>query len=331
MTSHSLTQSRSDTRSAHSERGAAQRLNLNDGRQLAYAEYGAVRGFPLLYVHDSGSSRLEAAFFDVEARRKGFRLVALDRPGVGESDPHAAFTRESCAEDILQLADHLDCDHFGILVTGAGSGIALVTASMAPNRVAMVLGLSSQLPVCGGQSGLFCSLLRRLFGTFLQGTVSLRLLLRKSNPEHYIQRLRESLSYPDRQLLENPRIRNQLIEVGLEAVRCGATGVSRDAVLAMTPLHLDLQKLRMPVHFWQGGCEISTLHNSLRGIAAALPAGTLHRLNNRGRFFFWRHTEEVFAVAHAALRCKESPVLTTTIRKDRFVPDDDVISVAMAS
>jgi hypothetical protein len=86
----------------------------------------------------------------------------------------------------------------------------------------------------------------------------------------------------------------------------------------------------MPVHFWQGGCEISTLHNSLRGIAAALPAGTLHRLNNRGRFFFWRHTEEVFAVAHAALRCKESPVLATTIRKDRFVLDDDVISVAMA-
>lgn len=330
MTPHTLTPSRCDRTSADSERGTAQRFMLNDGRQLAYAEYGAARGFPLLYVHDSGSSRLEAAFFDVEARRKGFRLVALDRPGVGESDPHACFTRESCAEDILQLADHLDCDYFGILVTGAGSGIALLTAAMAPNRVAMVLGLSSQLPVSGIQSGLFCKLLSRLFGTFLQGTVSLRLLLRKSNPEHYIQRLRESLAYPDRQLLENPGIRDRLIDVGMEAVRYGATGVSRDAVLAMTPLHLDLHKLMMPVHFWQGSCEISTLHNSLRDIASALPAGTLHRLNNRGRFFFWRHTEEVFAVAHAALRCRESTLLTTTIRKDWFVQDDDVISVAMA-
>jgi len=331
MTSHSLSQSRSDTRSAYSKCGAAQRFTLNDGRQLAYAEYGAVRGFPLLYVHDSGSSRLEAAFFDVEARRKGFRLLALDRPGVGESDPHAAFTRETCAEDILQLADHLDCDHFGILVTGAGIGIALVTASMAPNRVAMVLGLSSQMPVFGGQSGLFCKLLRRLFGTFLQVTVSLRLLLRKSNTEHYLQRLRESLAYPDRQLLDNPSIRNQLIDVGLEAVRYGATGVSRDAVLAMTPLHLDLQKLRMPVHFWQGSCEISSLHDVLHGIAAGLPAGTLHRLNNRGRFFFWRHTEEVFAVALAELRSGESTVKTAPVRERQFAEGNDVISVALAS
>ena len=99
----------------------------------------------------------------------------------------------------------------------------------------------------------------------------------------------------------------------------------------MTPLHLELHKLTMPVHFWQGSCEISTSHNLLHGIAAALPAGTLHRLNNRGRFFFWRHTEEVFAVALAELRCKESTVLTATIRERQFAQGDDVISVAMAS
>jgi pimeloyl-ACP methyl ester carboxylesterase len=330
MTPHSFTQTRNHVRSADSARGPAQRILLRDGRLLAYAEYGSARGYPLFYVHDSGSSRLEAAFLDAEARRRGFRLVALDRPGVGESDPLSGFTRATCADDIVQLADHLRCERFGLLATGAGSGIALVTAALAPERVAMVLGLSSQLPADSPHANLPCRLIRQLFGVVLQGGISLRLLLRRTSPEGYIQRLCDSLSYADRRLLENPKIRDHLIDVAQEAVRSGASGVARDAVLAISPLQLEFQKLVMPVHLWQGSSEISTRHNALRGLADALPNAILHRLNNRGRYFYWRHTEEVFAAAQAVVRSKEPNIMTGTIRQSQPAEAAEVMAVALA-
>lgn len=330
MTPHSFTQARNEVVNTDSERGTAQRVMLRDGRLLAYVDYGAARGYPLFYVHDSGSSRLEAAFFDAEARRKGFRLVALDRPGVGESDPHSGFTRESCADDILQLADHLRFGRFGILAAGAGGGIALVTATLAPKRVAIVLGLSWQLPVTNPHSSLHSRVSRQLFGIVLQCAINLRLMLRRTSPEGYIQRLCDSLSFADRRLLDNPKIRNHLITVAVEAVKTGACGVSRDAVVAISPLQLDARKLLMPVHLWQGSSEFPTRHNALRGLTDALPEVTLHRLNNRGRFFYWRHTDEVFAAAQAELRSMETSIKPGSIRQSESPGFTEVMAVALA-
>lgn len=62
-------------------------LVLRDGRRLGYAEYGRVGGEVFCYFHGHPGSRLEAAFCDAAAERAGVRVVALDRPGYGLSDP----------------------------------------------------------------------------------------------------------------------------------------------------------------------------------------------------------------------------------------------------
>ncbi|MBN4678485.1 alpha/beta hydrolase, partial [Pandoraea nosoerga] len=58
-------------------------LMLPDGRALAYLEWGDSTGYPAFYFHGTPSSRLEGAFADGAARRTGFRLIAIDRPGYG--------------------------------------------------------------------------------------------------------------------------------------------------------------------------------------------------------------------------------------------------------
>lgn len=301
MTVQSLTSSRNHLSPTETECSTALFVKAQDGRSLAFTEYGSPKGFPLLYVHEAGSSRLEAAFFDSEARRKGFRLIALDRPGVGESDALAGFTRETCAEDLFALADGLHLARFGLLAAGSGTAIALLAAGRHPHRVAVVLGLSPQLPARDSGRGWVCRIARPVLGALLQWGIALRLLLRNASAERYVERLEHSLNYADRRLLDNPRIREHLIRVAVEAVRSGAGGVARDLALTFAPARLDISHLEMPVHLWQGSTESSGLQFTLDTFSDSLPDGCLHRLNNRGRFFYWRHTDEVFAAAQSAL------------------------------
>jgi pimeloyl-ACP methyl ester carboxylesterase len=45
----------------------------------------------------------------------GVRLIAVDRPGIGQSQAHGDWTFLSFAEDVRQLADDLGIDKFGML------------------------------------------------------------------------------------------------------------------------------------------------------------------------------------------------------------------------
>ena len=63
-------------------------LRLADGRQLAWAEWGDPRGSPVVFLHPSPGSRMLCP--DVHATaRAGVRLITVDRPGYGGSDPVA--------------------------------------------------------------------------------------------------------------------------------------------------------------------------------------------------------------------------------------------------
>jgi len=330
MTPHSLTTSRDHLHQSESESDSALRIRLRDGRFLSFTEYGAARGFPLFFLHDSGSSRIEAGFFAMEARRKGFRLIAVDRPGVGGSDTLPDFSREDCADDLLQLADALRLARFGLLGAGSGSAIALVAASRAPQRVAIVLGLSSHLPVANEMTSVMGQTLHAVLGLMLQWAIALRMYVHSACPDRYVERLSESLSYADRRLLDNSGIRAQLVSVAAEAVRAGGAGVARDMVLALSPLALASPRLKMPVHLWLGSTETSAAHQAQRDFSNSLPNGNLHKLNNRGRYFYWRHTEEVFAVAQTALSVTRQDAIVSSTRPGSSANTGVIGEVAMA-
>ena len=83
------------------------RHTLPDKRTLAYTEYGTPNGYSTFFSHGSPSSHLEGAFFHECALEYDFRIIAVDRPGIGES----TFSEErkiiDFLNDILQLADSL--------------------------------------------------------------------------------------------------------------------------------------------------------------------------------------------------------------------------------
>ncbi len=65
---------------------AVERIQLRDGRSLAFAEWGDPAGQPLFLFHGAYGSRFERPPDDELTAFGGVRLLTVDRPGHGASD-----------------------------------------------------------------------------------------------------------------------------------------------------------------------------------------------------------------------------------------------------
>ncbi len=95
-------------------------LRLADGRAVGLIEVGDPDGSPVVWFHGSPSCRLEALLGEAYFRAHRWRVIALDRPGIGAS----SFLRAPLvqhAEDVAAIMDALGHARFGV-VGGSGGG-----------------------------------------------------------------------------------------------------------------------------------------------------------------------------------------------------------------
>lgn len=276
-------------------------LNLQDGRRLAYQEFGDRRGFPLFHCHSHGSSRLEATLFDAAAKRAGFRLVSIDRPGTGFSDFHSGGGPATFAQDVLILADNLDCRKFGVLAFGGGAAYALAVCQHLPERAQLMLGLSCIPPrSLGLLKGASCLALR-MTSALMRVYIGLRHRLYARNPLYYLDRLRDTLCFSDRRILQSPRVLELMQKDVEESMRQGARGIAHDIIQSFAGYQFNSRTSTVPIHLWQGSADTLVSQRCAESFAKSIPSSTLHRVTNRGHFFFLRGMDEVFAVANAQL------------------------------
>lgn len=122
-------------------------LRLPDGRTWSWAEYGSPRGVPCVLLPDRGSSRLAPNWLlHDEQLPSTVRLLAVDRPGVGASDPIGLGGREQPAEDLRRMVETLAVGRVALVAVGAGADEAFAFASRYPMLVASVDVLSPRLP-----------------------------------------------------------------------------------------------------------------------------------------------------------------------------------------
>lgn len=84
-------------------------------------------------------------WLDEAAVGAGLRLIGVDRPGYGRSDPQPGRTIASVVADMLRVADHLGIDRFATVGESTGGAYALALAALAPDRVLALV-------VCGGMT-----------------------------------------------------------------------------------------------------------------------------------------------------------------------------------
>lgn len=123
-------------------------MMLWDDRQIGYSEYGDPNGYPVFFFHGTPGSRLQVADFHDTAVAKHCRFFGVDRPGMGLSSENKQHSLLSWADDIRQLADHLNINQFSIIAHSGGAPFAMACAYAMPERItriAIVAGLGPTL------------------------------------------------------------------------------------------------------------------------------------------------------------------------------------------
>lgn len=265
---------------------------LPDGRRLAYTEWGAARGQPVLYCHGFPGSRLEARLADGAAQRLGIRLIAADRPGFGASDPRPGRRLSDWPADLAALADHLGVSRFHLLGLSGGGPYALACAEQIAERlrgVAIVCGLgeladpqASAEMAWPGRLGI--GLYRRLpeFADWIYG--------RLAGPffhEHpaMIYRLMTSQVPPaDREVLDDPDIRESILTSFAEAFHQGGEGAAQELGVYTGSWEIDPGRIEIEVQLWHGEADTIVPVAMGRRHAALLPRCEAHFVPGEGHF-----------------------------------------------
>src|SRR5258708_22742464 len=107
-------------------------VRRGDGSVIALEVAGEQGATPLLFCHALADSRLSARLFTHAARELGLRVVAPDRPGVGETDPRRLRRLADWVEDAALVLDGLRAGSAALLGISAGGPVPAACPGRVP-------------------------------------------------------------------------------------------------------------------------------------------------------------------------------------------------------
>ncbi len=277
---------------------------LPDGRRLGYAEYGREGGDPVFYFHGLPASRLEAAVLDPAAQRRGVRVVAIDRPGFGLSDPAPLRSLRSWADDVATLASTLGIGRFAVLGVSAGGPYALACAYQIATRLTAVGIVGGLGPVYEDWAAAGLRWHARLAVRFARAAPWLLWPVHGALIGNFMRfcpglthRIVASASpLADSRVLRRTEIRALLTASVRESMRQGPGGAVQDLRVLARPWGFRLQDIVVPVDLWHGEDDLVVPPEHSRRHAAALPRARMRLLPAEGHFSLpIDHMDEVLA------------------------------------
>ncbi|HVZ34362.1 MAG TPA: alpha/beta hydrolase, partial [Polyangiaceae bacterium] len=111
-------------------------LSHEDGRRVAWEDVGPRDGAPVLFFHGTPGSRLQRQVFMSEQQisAAGLRMITIDRPGCGHSDPLPCRLIEDVAADVSAVIERLRLNRVALLAFSGGTPYAIAAASAVPAR-----------------------------------------------------------------------------------------------------------------------------------------------------------------------------------------------------
>lgn len=253
-------------------------IPLADGRRLGFAEWGERDGTPVFLFHGIPGSRLFRHPDASLTRQTGVRLLTVDRPGIGLSDPKPGRTLRAWGRDVVELADALGIGEFAVAGISGGGPYAMALGCVHGERVTRV-GLISSLghfdvPAVQARMRETTPWLMRIFfadGRLLRIVLGLAARRARSSPDHFLRLLTRSFASVDREILAQPAVHEIYVRDTLETYRQGGRGHAEDMLALGRPWGFLPEDLRSEVRLWHGGADRSVPVAIAQAMTEVLP------------------------------------------------------------
>jgi pimeloyl-ACP methyl ester carboxylesterase len=287
------------------------RVRLPAGRMLGYREYGDPQGSPILYFHGTLSCRVDIAFAEETFRRRGLRLIAVDRPGMGISEYQPDYKLLDWPDDIAALSQELGLGRFDILGWSGGGTFALACAYKIPHLVKQVstAGCCPPLDHPGGinelgmwSDRLILQMVRTtpwLVSPFLMMFARLPATLMKASL------LSDLTSAGDKAALQDLPP-GECVDFFYEAMSNGADGSREEYRILGSSWGFRPEDIQAPVLFFHGEEDELCPTKHARALAERIPNAKLQIVPSAGHFLLRKNTDLILDVILQANR-QEQP------------------------
>lgn len=279
-------------------------IRLSDDRRLAWHEFGDPAGTPCVYLAGTPSSGLAGRAYHAQAAAAAVRLIALDRPGYGDSDFASRRQPLDTAADVAQLADHLDLTRFAVFAESGGSPHALATAHVLGERVTAVAIVAGIGPLDRAGLRAMRPANRRLIRIARRAPWLLRVVFADTrrklrDPERaarYLKTVLAAAPPADRAAVAaDPEQASIGLEATADALRPGTRGVAQELRMFTRPWGFALSDVNVTVGLWHGHDDGNVPLAIAEQVASALPTCEKTILPNAGHNLVNAVRRDVFA------------------------------------
>jgi pimeloyl-ACP methyl ester carboxylesterase len=270
---------------------------------MAYSEWGDLQGRPVILLHGTPASRLICP--DEEATEAaGVRLITMDRPGYGRSDPRPGATLLDWTDDFLEFVDRLDLPPSPVVGWSGGGRFALAAGFRAPHLVPIVGVIASRGPlyeVPGGIDSLSAE--DRAIAVLLRHDHAAGLASIARDGEWLDgdgwQTMFEGIwGDADDRILADPTALAALKTMVREGVGHGSAGYQNDCLVSWTTWGFSVSEIHQPVHLWWGESDLDTPRLGLDYLAATIPHASFVIYPGEGHLLLISRWGELLAALH---------------------------------
>jgi pimeloyl-ACP methyl ester carboxylesterase len=273
-------------------------VDTRDGRRIGVAEFGSADGPALVLLHRSPGSRLLDPDPAATAAA-GVRLICVDRPGYGTTDPVPTPTRAAAADDLEAVVGALGLDDVALVGWSGGGQFAVESAARPGVRARSLTLLATPAPhyeVLWAMPPDLVALCDRVPDDPAAGLAEARDAMAWFAQAPQAGALGDP-SPADAAARELPGVADALVAMAQEGARQGVEGIASDIVAGSLRDPFAFEAIDMPIDLFGGDADQNVGIEHLDWWAERLRGARRHVLPDTGHLLAVTHWAEVLETA----------------------------------
>ncbi len=261
------------------------------GKKLLIQEWGSEDLPVVLFVHGFPGCADHGGLMAASSKWGAFRLIAMDRPGYGQSDLQKKITPYKFANQIKAFLDEKAIQELSIITVSGGAPYAMATAHLLKERVRKLTSVAGAAPLTLKNCRYMNSTQVRMWmlRTFVPQPVLEYTMGRlwKSGIEKVDQFLfneSSEFSPPDQEVFAHAEIGPLLTSTLKTALSQGPGALLEDLQVIKSSWGFPLNEVICPVTLWHGGSDNVIHYKYAYEMEKLLPKAKLKFISDEGHY-----------------------------------------------
>jgi len=262
-----------------------------NGKKLLVQEWGAEDQPVVLFVHGFPGCADHGGLMASTSKWGTFRLIAMDRPGYGQSDLQKKITPFKFAEQIKEFLDAKNIQELSIITVSGGAPYAMAVAYLLQERVLKLTSVAGVAPLTLKNCRYMSSAQVRMW--MLRTLVPLPILEYSMNRlwasgiekiDQFLFNESSEFSPPDQKVFAHEVVGPILINSLKKALIQGPGAILEDLKVYKSAWGFPLDQVNCPVTLWHGDWDDVVHIKYAQEMQALLPKAELKFVSGEGHY-----------------------------------------------